>query len=30
VSGQDAVILVTRFNIPVGEPFTIAAADPGC
>ena len=30
VSGQDAVILVTRFNIPVGEPFTIMAADPGC
>lgn len=30
VSGQDAVILVTRFNIPVGQPFTIMAADPGC
>jgi hypothetical protein len=30
VSAQDAVILVTRFNIPVGQPFTIPAADPGC
>jgi len=30
VSGQDAVILVTRFNIPVSQPFTIMAADPGC
>jgi quercetin dioxygenase-like cupin family protein len=30
VSGEDAVILVTRFNIPVGKPFTIMAADPGC
>jgi hypothetical protein len=30
VSGQDAVILVTRFNIPVGQAFTIPAADPGC
>jgi Cupin domain len=30
VSAQDAVILVTRFNIPVGQAFTIPAADPGC
>ena len=30
VSGEDAVILVTRFNIPVGQPFTIPATDPGC
>lgn len=29
-STEDAVVLVTRFNIPVGAPFTIAAADPGC
>lgn len=30
VSGQDAVILVTRFNIPVGQKFTNMADDPGC
>ncbi|MFL5493451.1 MAG: cupin domain-containing protein [Gemmatimonadales bacterium] len=30
VSSQPAVLLVTRFNIPVGGEFTIPAADPGC
>jgi hypothetical protein len=30
VSAQPAVLLVTRFNIPVGAAFTIPAADPGC
>jgi hypothetical protein len=30
VSAEPAVLLVTRFNIPVGQPFTIMAADPGC
>jgi len=30
VSAQPAVVLVTRFNIPVGAPLTIPAADPGC
>ncbi|MGQ0648643.1 MAG: cupin domain-containing protein [Gemmatimonadaceae bacterium] len=30
VSADSAVLLVTRFNIPVGAPFTIAANDPGC
>ena len=30
VSAEPAVVLVTRFNIPVGGPITIAAADPGC
>jgi quercetin dioxygenase-like cupin family protein len=30
VSTQSAVVLVTRFNIPVGAAFTIPAADPGC
>jgi quercetin dioxygenase-like cupin family protein len=30
MSSTDAVVLVTRFNIPVGQPFTIPAADPGC
>ena len=30
VSEQSAVVMVTRFNIPVGAPFTIPAADPGC
>ena len=30
MSATDAVVLVTRFNIPVGQPFTIPAADPGC
>jgi quercetin dioxygenase-like cupin family protein len=29
-SAQPAVVLVTRFNIPVGGAFTIPAADPGC
>jgi quercetin dioxygenase-like cupin family protein len=29
-SVQPAVLMVTRFNIPVGQPFTIMAADPGC
>ena len=30
VSAQPAVLLVTRFNIPVGGAITIPAADPGC
>ena len=30
VSAEPAVLMVTRFNIPVGQPFTIMAADPGC
>lgn len=30
VSAEDAVLLVTRFNIPVGGSITIPAADPGC
>ena len=30
MSAQPAVLLVTRFNIPVGQPFTIMATDPGC
>jgi quercetin dioxygenase-like cupin family protein len=30
VSTTSAVLLVTRFNIPVGGPITIPAADPGC
>lgn len=30
MSQTDAVLLVTRFNIPVGKPFTIPATDPGC
>ena len=30
VSTQSAVLLVVRFNIPVGGAFTIPAADPGC
>jgi hypothetical protein len=30
VSAQPAVLLVTRFNIPVGTAFTVPAADPGC
>jgi quercetin dioxygenase-like cupin family protein len=30
VSAEPAVLVVTRFNIPVGQPFTIMAADPGC
>jgi quercetin dioxygenase-like cupin family protein len=30
VSATPAVLLVTRFNIPVGGPITIPADDPGC
>jgi quercetin dioxygenase-like cupin family protein len=30
VSAEPAVLMVTRFNVPVGQPFTIMAADPGC
>jgi quercetin dioxygenase-like cupin family protein len=30
VSAESAVLLVTRFNIPVGGAITIPAADPGC
>ena len=30
MSAQPVVILVARLNIPVGQPFTIMAADPGC
>jgi quercetin dioxygenase-like cupin family protein len=30
VSATSAVLLVTRFNIPVGGPITIPADDPGC
>jgi quercetin dioxygenase-like cupin family protein len=30
VSHEPAVVLVTRFNIPVGGAITIPAADPGC
>jgi quercetin dioxygenase-like cupin family protein len=30
VSAEPAVVLVTRFNIPVGQPFTIPADDPKC
>lgn len=30
VSSEPAVVLVTRFNIPVGGAITIPAADPGC
>jgi quercetin dioxygenase-like cupin family protein len=30
VSTDTAVVLVTRFNIPVGGAFTIPANDPGC
>jgi quercetin dioxygenase-like cupin family protein len=30
VSAEPAVVLVTRFNIPVGAAFTVPAADPGC
>jgi len=29
-SATPAVLLVTRFNIPVGAPITVPAADPGC
>lgn len=30
VSAEPAVVMVTRFNIPIGSPVTIPAADPGC
>jgi quercetin dioxygenase-like cupin family protein len=30
VSSEPAVVLVTRFNIPVGGQITKPAADPGC
>jgi quercetin dioxygenase-like cupin family protein len=30
VSAEPAVVLVTRFNIPVGAAITVPAADPGC
>jgi quercetin dioxygenase-like cupin family protein len=30
VSSEDAVLQVTRFNIPVGAPISTPAADPGC
>jgi quercetin dioxygenase-like cupin family protein len=30
MSATPAVVLVTRFNIPVGAPVTVPAADPGC
>jgi hypothetical protein len=30
LSAEDAVLLVTRFNIPVGGAITTPAADPGC
>jgi quercetin dioxygenase-like cupin family protein len=30
VSTESAVVMVTRFNVPVGGLFTIPAADPGC
>jgi hypothetical protein len=30
VSATPALLLVVRMNIPVGSPFTIPAADPGC
>jgi hypothetical protein len=30
VSAEPAVVLATRFNIPVGGLVTIPAADPGC
>ena len=29
-SAEPAVLMVTRFNIPVNQPFTIMADDPGC
>jgi quercetin dioxygenase-like cupin family protein len=29
-SAEPAVVVVTRFNIPVGSPITIPANDPGC
>lgn len=30
LSSEQAVLMVVRFNIPVGAPFTVPAADPGC
>jgi quercetin dioxygenase-like cupin family protein len=30
VSAEPAVVMVTRFNIPIGSPVTIPADDPGC
>jgi quercetin dioxygenase-like cupin family protein len=30
VSSEEAVLLVVRFNIPVGGPITMPADDPGC
>jgi quercetin dioxygenase-like cupin family protein len=30
MSATPAVVLVTRFNIPVGAPITVPAANPGC
>jgi quercetin dioxygenase-like cupin family protein len=30
VSAEPAVVVATRFNIPVGAPITVPAADPGC
>lgn len=30
MSADPAVVLVTRFNIPVGAAITVPAADPGC
>ncbi|HEY7612781.1 MAG TPA: cupin domain-containing protein [Gemmatimonadales bacterium] len=30
VSAEPAVVMVTRFNIPVGAAFTVPATDPGC
>ena len=30
VSAEPAVVMVTRFNIPVGAAITVPAADPGC
>lgn len=30
VSNENAVLLVTRFNVPVGGPITIPVPDPGC
>ena len=30
MSATPAIVLVTRFNIPVGAPVTVPAADPGC
>ena len=30
VSSESAVLLITRFNIPVGGPITNSVSDPGC